>query len=173
MVSSAWARPNGLRLGDLLAEVKELEAEQKALNAHLKAKRGEVDPDEPKPDFDGEGNYREQSQVVEGKTIEYYRADHVQLRLMKHKAQDYTDKVSIMSADEAETRVKEVRSQLRAIRGRIRTVAFACELTGWKAVDWGTPKPTSRGKDPKSEYTTHLGEYEVKRVVWSSEVACS
>ncbi len=164
MVSSAWARPAGLRLADLLCEEADLMAEQTALNARAKA-LGKV----PASGFDG-GVYRERSQVVEDVEVEYYSVPIVEVRLMKYKAA-YVDDTAQLSLDETNTRLKAVQDRLRTVRWLARSIVFACHLTGWKTINWGPPQKAV--KSDKSEQLAMLDGHQLKLVTGCKQVAAS
>ncbi len=167
MVSSAWARPSSLRLVDLLREEADLKLLQTALNARIKALgKPEV------PEFDERGVYREKAKPVETVAIEYYRSRCMKLSLVKYKPAA-TEDISGLTVDQATARVKQVRQRLRAVRFLARSIAYACELTGWQSVAWAAPKTTARGKDSKQEFAGHIGSVDVKRVTWTTEIAYS
>lgn len=168
MVSSAWARPGSLSLVETLREIEELKLEQTALNKRIKA-LGRA----PVPEFEG-NVYRDKPQVVKGAQVECYRAPFMELRLMKYKSsRDYAAEVKLLDIDAAIARVKQVRRDLKRLRFRTREIAFACEVTGWKSVDWGTPTTTHRTEVPKDEYECKFGEQTVKRVTWEADVEYS
>ncbi len=168
MVSSAWARPNALLLTGLLQDIAELAAKQTALNAHLKA----VGKPEPSESASGRPFYREQSAKLEVEP-EYYAADCVELKLASVQTNSYTTEVQLLSSAEADQAIRQVRRDLRALRWRMRCIVFACELTGWGAVDWGEPKVSQRSANPRRTYTATLGGQLVKRVVWTEMIPCS
>lgn len=159
MVSSAWARPTGLKLVDLLKEIKEYEAEQTALN-----KRISTIGKPEKPEFDGE-MYIEKA-TKELPTVETYEAPTAVVGIMGYKA-SYVDDTAGLSFDEADARVKLVRQRLRSLRFIARCIVFACHITGWTAVSWSAPKTNRFGKE---ERRTTLGGAELKLTTAVTEV---
>lgn len=167
MVSPNWANPATLGLVSLMREEKELEAEQKALNARRK-KIGIPD----KGDADGD-IYYEKAAKVEGRPVEKYWAPCVEYRLMGYKAKDYMAACAKMDYDEADARVKEVRQRLTVVRYLIRSIVFAMEATGSKTIKWDSGKTTQKGEWPKLEQAATFQGAELKRASWQEELVCS
>lgn len=167
MISGNWANPRTLGLVNLLREEAELEAEQKALNARRKALAVGASESE----LEAGGIYRESAGKVEALPVETYQAACVEIRLMKYKARDYD--VSGLGYDQADARVKEVRQRLIVVRYLIRSIAFAMEATGSKAIAWDAGKTTQRGQYPKLEQTATFDGAVLKRVTWTEECVCS
>jgi hypothetical protein len=166
MVSSSWARPSLLRLGDLLREEKELEAEQSVLNASIKARESLDKTDIVVPEY-GPGNrlYIEKSTVDKDAPQEHYEAPLVKVVLLKYNTKDVETRVQgevkDLKADELITRVQQVRRRLRTVRWLARCIVFASHLTGWKSVRWGEAKTTRFDKD---EQLAQLGDNQLKLV---------
>lgn len=168
MVSPNWANPATLGLVSLMRDEKDLEAEQKALNARRKT-IGIPD----KGDSDGD-IYFEKAEKVEGLPVEKYWAPCVEYRLMGYKARDYEAACVKMDYNEADARVKEVRQRLTVVRYLIRSIVFAMEATGSKTIKWDTTgKTTQKGEWPKFEQAATFQSAELKRVSWQEELTCS
>lgn len=167
MVSPNWANPATLGLVSLMREEKELEAEQKALNA----RRKEIGiPD--KGDADGD-IYYEKAEKVEGQPVERYWAPCVEYRLMGYKAKDYEAACAKMKYVAADARVKAVRQRLTVVRYLIRSIVFAMEATGSKTIKWDADKTTKRGEWSKLEQEATFQGADLKRASWQEELVRS
>lgn len=164
LISSSWAHPATLGLVNLLQEEKELEAEQTALNARRKATGVPASDEE-------HAIYRERAEKVDGRQVETYQADCVEVRLMGYKAKAYD--CSSMDYATADARVREVRNRLATVRFITRAIVFAMERTGSRAIAWGAATETKRGKSPKQEQLASFQGAELKRVAWRETFVCS
>ena len=163
MISPTWANPVTLGLVNLMKEEITLEAEQKALNTHLKSF-----PATPKPEFDGGNVYLQKSIKVDGVPKEVYLANVCEYRLMKWKA--LAQDISYLTQPDAEVKVKEVRRRLRAVRYLKRAIIFAMESVGSQSIAWDTGKTNAHGT--LEQLATFQGET-LKRATSTEEVVCS
>jgi Mg-chelatase subunit ChlD len=166
MVSSAWARPNGLDLVRYLAEEKELKAEYTALNAHLKTVEAEK-PERP-------WHSTTAAEKVEGLEVEYYDAPSVELELPGYEVQFDPTSVKELTAEEARQRFDELKYELRVLRYRMRSQVYACHLIGWpKSVRWSDPRPFGRTTPRKEEQFATIGGERVRMKTWTEQVPVS
>lgn len=167
MVSPVWANPATLGLVNLLKEEAELEAEQTALNRHIKIISSETSG----PSSEDSDMYTEKAEAVEGVEFEYYSAPCVEIRLMGYKVQSYN--CLHMNYEKANARVREVRQRLIVVRFLIRAMTFAMEVTSSKTIHWDSGKYVQRGKYEKLEQTAVFHGANLKKVSWTEECVCS
>jgi hypothetical protein len=172
MISSAWANPATIGLVELLKEEAELEAEQKALNARRKVTAATAGSGGDAGE-DGADVYIEKAKKVEGIATETYRADCVEIRLMKYKSGDYDAAAAKMDYAAADARVKVVRQRLIVVRFLVRAITFAMEAVKSKVIAWDAGKVTKRGKEEKLEQSATFRGASLKRVTWNEQVVCS
>lgn len=153
MVSSAWARPSLLRLGDLMREEKRLEAEYKVVNATIKDRELATQTDIVVPEYSqSRRKYIEKSVTVKGAPKEYYTAPIVKIVLLKYNPKvepAQLKEIEALSTDELVSRLRRVRHELRRVRWLARCIVYAAHLTKWRSVGWGEAKTTRFAKDER------------------------
>ncbi len=174
MISPNWANPTIIGLVPLLKEEKELEAEQKALNARKKATVTSAILSEKKQDDDESDVYREKSELVtKGVVFETYQAPCCEIRLMSYKAKAYDAICASMTYEAADARVKNVRRRLTAVRWIIRSIVYAMNSVGSKKIPWGAPEEKNYKGVKRMESIAVYDGSELKRVTWTETVECS
>jgi hypothetical protein len=170
VISRNWANPATMGLVALLKEEKELEDEQTALNARIKALKASGATLKAAED----NIYNGKSAKDETREKEYYEAKCVEWRLMGYKVSaDNVAKAEKLNLEEADKQVKAVRQRLMVVRFITRAVIFAVETVNPNKLGWNGAKETKKGKNPKTETSCTFDGASLKRVVWTEQIACS
>ncbi len=166
MIVSSWANPKGLGLIDLMKEEIMLEAEQKAINARVKALRVSTGT---------APSYPERTKV---EASDSYAAAASKYELKGFKVAATPDFSRVTALEEAEEKAKAVRKRLLVVRCIKRLILFAMEKSGNKLFQGITPTPVKNSKTGKMEQTVSLASLgepslSLRRVSWAEIVPVS